>query len=43
MDVTKVVGLAARILKHLDLYFSDFSTIFYAFLKFTENRVLEFM
>jgi hypothetical protein len=33
--VTKVVGPVARIPKHLDLYFYDFSTNFYAFSKFS--------
>ena len=28
VDVTKLVGLVTRILKHLDLYFSEFSTNF---------------
>ena len=28
VDVTKVVDLVSRIPKHLNLYFSDFSTIF---------------
>ena len=31
----KVVYIVARIPKHLDLYFSDFSTILYEFSKFT--------
>ena len=34
MTVTKVVVLILRILEQLSLYFSDFTTIFYAFLKF---------
>ena len=33
--VTKLVDLVTGIPKHLDLYFSDFPTIFYAFSKFT--------
>ena len=35
VHVTKLVDLVTRILKHLDLYFYDFSTNFYAFSKFT--------
>ena len=31
----KLVDLVTRIPKHFDLYFSDFSMIFYVFLKFT--------
>ena len=34
--VTKLVGLVTRIPKHLYLYFSDFSTNFWAFSKFTD-------
>ena len=40
MDVTKVVDFDARIPKHLDLYFYDFSTILYKFSKFA---VLKFL
>ena len=35
MHVTKLVDLVARIPKHLDLHFTDFSMNFYAFSKFT--------
>ena len=35
MHVTKLVEFIARIPEHLDLQFSDFSTNFYTFLKFT--------
>ena len=40
MDVTKVVGLVARIPKHFSLQFSDFSTILYGIYKFAvfENK-----
>ena len=34
MHVMKLVDSVARIPKHLDLHFSDFSTNFYAFSKF---------
>ena len=40
VDVTKLVELVAWIPKHFSLYFSVFSTNFYAFSKFT---VLKFM
>ena len=40
MDVAKVVDFVARIPKHLDLYFSDFSTILYKLSKFA---VLKFL
>ena len=33
--VTKVVGIVTRIPKHLELYFSNFSTNFLAFSKFS--------
>ena len=35
VHVTKVVVLVTRIPKHLDLHFSDFSTNFYVFSKFS--------
>ena len=35
MHVTKLVVLVTRIPKHLGLYFSDFSTNFYVFSKFS--------
>ena len=35
MHVTKLVDLVAKIPKHLDLHFTDFSMNFYAFSKFT--------
>ena len=38
--VTKFVGLATRIPKHLDLYFSDFSMSFKAFSKFTDLNAI---
>ena len=40
MDVTKVVGLAARSPKHFSLNFSDFSTILYGIYNFAvfENQ-----
>ena len=40
MQVTKVVDLVTRIPKHLDLYFSDFSTILFRIYKFAgfENK-----
>ena len=40
VDVTKIVDLVARIPKHFISRFSDFSTNFYAFSKFS---VLKFM
>ena len=40
VDVTKLVELVSRIPKHFSLHFSEFSTNFYAFSKFT---VLKFM
>ena len=40
VDVTKILELVARIPKHFSSHFSDFSTNFYAFSKFT---VLKFM
>ena len=40
VDVTKLVELVARIPKKISSHFSDFSTNFYAFSKFT---VLKFM
>ena len=36
MHVTKLVDLVAKIPKHLDLNFYDFSSNFYAFSKFTD-------
>ena len=40
MHVTKVVDIVARIPKHLDLYFSDFSKILFRIYKFAgfENK-----
>ena len=40
MDVTKIVGIVARIPEHLDLHFSEFSTILYGIYKFAvfENK-----
>ena len=35
VHVVKIVDIVARIPKHLDLYFYDFSMNFYAFSKFT--------
>ena len=43
MDVTKVVGFDIRIPKHFSLHFSDFSTILYEFLKFTDLDSIVFM
>jgi hypothetical protein len=40
VDVTKVVGIVARIPKHFSLHFSDFSTILYGIYKIA---VFEFM
>ena len=39
MDVTKVVGLVARIPKHFSLHFYDFFTILYGIYKFAVLRV----
>ena len=36
VNVTNFVDIVARIPKHLDLYFYDFSTNFYTFSKFTD-------
>ena len=36
LHVTKLVDFIARIPEDLDLYFFDFSAIFYTFLKFTD-------
>ena len=40
MDVTKVIGIVARIPKHFSLHFYDFSTILYGIYKFAvfENK-----
>jgi len=43
LHVTKLVEFIKYIPEQFDLHFCDFSTILYAFLKFTENHVLEFM
>ena len=36
LHVTELVDFVAGIPEHLDLQFSDFSTIYYTFLKFTD-------